>query len=245
MPTECAELLLYAEEGSFSISAKFKADMEEVVDTDPFCPVLPPKLPVLLCAESSLLPPPAEGICSGGSLLLFCAASCGVWAVPMGVARLSLGGCWRCGMDKGGMAEFSDMGGAAELLTARWWGEAGMDRPRRGNLGPLCWRPPPGTGGRNKGTGEGEDMLASEGRRDGRSGRSAWSAMSDSSGRRLSKRCSRPSLTACRGGRSGRLRPWVGIRSGQVSVNGLKRGAVVVGLRRWCGVEYQMPRLYV
>ena len=72
----------------------------------------------------------------------------------MGVARLSFGGCCLCGMESGGIAEFSDMGGAAALLTGRWWGDAGMARPSRGTLLPLCWRPAPGTGGRRRGAGE-------------------------------------------------------------------------------------------
>lgn len=51
----------------------------------------------------------------------------------MGVARLSLGGCWR-GMERGGMPEFSAMGGAAVLFTGRWLGDAGIARPSRGTL---------------------------------------------------------------------------------------------------------------
>lgn len=94
--------------------------MELLVDSDPaaFVPVLAPKLFVRLCAESSLLfaaldPPRLLGTISGGPLLRGCAFSCGVWFEPMGVARLSLGGCG-LPMVAGCM---SDIGGAAELLT--------------------------------------------------------------------------------------------------------------------------------
>lgn len=79
-PPECAELELYnepeAETGSpslLSISTKFRAEYDDVVETDPFCVVLAPKLFVLLCADSSLLPPLADkpgAICRGGSLRL-------------------------------------------------------------------------------------------------------------------------------------------------------------------------------
>lgn len=104
------------------MSAKLRADIEDVVDTDPFWVVFAPKLLVLLCTDSPLLSPltaPPPGICSGGSFLLPWAFSLGVCEVPMGVARLSFGGCCLCGMDSGGIAEFSDMGGAAALLTGR------------------------------------------------------------------------------------------------------------------------------
>lgn len=46
------------------------------------------------------------------------------------------------------------MGGAAALLTARWCGEAGIARPKRGTLPPDCDRPAPGMGGRRRGAGE-------------------------------------------------------------------------------------------
>ena len=66
-PPECAELLLYnepeADWGSpslLNISTKFKAEYDDVVETEPFCVVLAPKLFVLLCADSSLLPPLAD-----------------------------------------------------------------------------------------------------------------------------------------------------------------------------------------
>ena len=71
----------------------------------------------------------------------------------MGVARLSLGGCL-LGIANGGRAEVSDMGGAAELLTGLWLGDAGMARPNRGTLLPDCDLPAPGMGGRSNGTGD-------------------------------------------------------------------------------------------
>lgn len=63
----------------------------------------------------------------------------------MGVARLSLGG-WRLGIDSGGSAKLlAGIAGAALLLTGRWLGEAGIDRP---SLGTLLF------GGLNSGAGE-------------------------------------------------------------------------------------------
>ena len=166
-------MLLYsepaAEAGSLlprSISAKFRAEYDDVVDAAPLLwPVLlAPKLPVLLCALSSLLPPladfadkPPPGICSGGSLLLPRAFSSGVCAVPIGVARLSLGGPCRPGICKGGMGDiplgFWFIGGAAALLTGLWFGEAGIARPSRGTLGEAV-RLPPGIGGLRSGAGD-------------------------------------------------------------------------------------------
>ena len=138
------------------MSAKFNADIDDVVETEPFgLPLLAPKLGVLLCAESSPLLPPlaAPGITKGGPLLLFCAFSCGVWLVPIGVARLSLGGCL-LGIASGGRAEFSDMGGAALLFTGLAFGEAGMASPSLGTLLPDAVLPAPGIGGRSNGAGD-------------------------------------------------------------------------------------------
>lgn len=59
----------------------------------------------------------------------------------MGVAKDSFGGCCLVGMDNGGSAEFSDIGGAAALFTGRWPGDAGIANPSRGTLLPGCWRP--------------------------------------------------------------------------------------------------------
>ena len=140
------------------ISAKFSADMDEVVDTEPLgLLLLAPKLGVLLCAESSplLAPLAPPGITRGGPLLLFCVFSFGVWFVPIGVARLSLGGCLlELGIARGGSAEFSDIGGAAVLFTGLWLGEAGIASPNRGTLAPDCDLAPPGIGGRSSGAGE-------------------------------------------------------------------------------------------
>jgi hypothetical protein len=88
----------------------------------------------------------------GGTLRLF-VPSCGVWFDPIGVARLSFGGCL-LGIANGGRAEFSDMGGAAALLTGLWFGDAGMARPNRGTLLPDCDLPAPGMGGRSNGAGD-------------------------------------------------------------------------------------------
>lgn len=126
--------------------------------------VLPPKLPVRLCALSSLLPPPpppAErpppGITSGGSRRLFCAFSCGVCTFPIGVARLSFGGpclVFVLSVSDGIAAEFSDIGGAAALLTGLWFGEAGIARPSRGTLFAEFPLLAPGIGGRRSGAGD-------------------------------------------------------------------------------------------
>ena len=130
--------------------------MDDVVETEPlWLLLLAPKLGVLLCVESSPLLPvlAALGICNGGPLLLTCVFSCGVWFVPIGVARLSFGGClW--GIANGGSAEFSDMGGAAVLFTGLWLGDAGIASPNRGTFGPDGDFPAPGMGGRSNGAGE-------------------------------------------------------------------------------------------
>ena len=63
---------------------------------------------------------------------------------------MSFGACGR----PDGMGGISDIGGTAELFTGRWFGDAGMERPNLGSLGPDCDRPPPGTGARSKGAGE-------------------------------------------------------------------------------------------
>jgi hypothetical protein len=73
--------------------------------------------------------------------------------VPMGVARLNLGG-WALGIDNGGSAGLSSIGGAAALLTGLWLGDAGIARPSRGSLFADPARPAPGTGGRSSGTGD-------------------------------------------------------------------------------------------
>lgn len=72
------------------------------------------------------------------SFLFVCALfSCGVRTFPIGVARLSFGGCWRGGIDNGGSPEvFSDIGGAAALFTGRAFGEGGIERPSFGTLLP-------------------------------------------------------------------------------------------------------------
>ena len=131
--------------------------MELLVESDPaaFVPVLAPKLFVRLCAESSLLfaaldAPRLPGMTNGGPRRRGCTFSCGVWLEPMGVAKLSLGACGRP-MPMGGR---SDMGGAAELLTGLWCGDAGIDSPSRGTLGPDCCRWAPGMGGRRRGAGD-------------------------------------------------------------------------------------------
>lgn len=75
--------------------------------------------------------------------------------MPIGVARLSFGGCLLgLGIAKGGNAEFSDIGGAAALFTGLWFGEAGMASPNRGTFVPDGVLPPPGIGGRSNGAGE-------------------------------------------------------------------------------------------
>ena len=58
------------------------------------------------------------------------------------------------GIANGGRAEFSDIGGAAELFTGLWFGDAGMARPSRGTLLPDCDLPAPGMGGRSNGAGD-------------------------------------------------------------------------------------------
>lgn len=54
----------------------------------------------------------------------------------------------------GTAAEFSDMGGAAALLTGLWFGDAGMDSPRRGILFAELPLLAPGIGGRSSGAGD-------------------------------------------------------------------------------------------
>ena len=93
-------------------------EYDEAVETEPPAP----KLPSLLCADSSLLPPlgvsPAPGICNGGPRLRPAALSCGTCLVPIGVARLNFGGCCRPGIERGGsVGGISVMGGAAALFT--------------------------------------------------------------------------------------------------------------------------------
>lgn len=83
------------------------------------------------------------------------------------------------------MAEFSDMGGAAALLTGRWLGEAGMARPNRGAPAPC--RRAPGMGGRSRGAGEAIlDLSAVE-------SSESSGATTGKYSKRLSKRCSEPS----------------------------------------------------
>lgn len=157
MPPECAELDEYAaESGSRRRSGKFIIEYDDAVDTDP----LLPKLFVLLCAESSLLPPlgvkPAPGtiIFNAGPLLLLCAFSDGVRLVPMGVAKLSFGGPCLPGMAKakgGNLEDGCGICGGAGLSTGLWLGEAGIASPSLGSFWPDCARPP-GTGGRRSGT---------------------------------------------------------------------------------------------
>lgn len=104
---------------SRSISMKFRAEYDEAADEVGLV-VFVPKLPVRLCAESSLLPPLAASpgaICRGGPRRLALAFSCGVCDEPIGVANCSFGGCCLAGMDSGGRAAFSDIGGAAALFT--------------------------------------------------------------------------------------------------------------------------------
>ena len=115
--------------------------------------LLPPKLFVLLCAESSLCTLETPVRFNGGPTLFFCGFSWGVWLEPIGVARLSLGGCFK-GICRGGRAAFSDTGGAAAELTGRTFGDAGIASPNRGSLPPGVERPAPGMGGLNNGAGE-------------------------------------------------------------------------------------------
>lgn len=139
------------------MSLKFNdADIEDVVDIEPFCWLLfAPKLGVLLCAESSpLLVPLPGGITSDRPLFFFCCMlSCGVWCVPDGVAKLNFGGCL-LGIANGGNCDVSAIGGAAELFTGRWFGEGGIESPNFGILPPTCDRCAPGIGGRSSGAGD-------------------------------------------------------------------------------------------
>ena len=121
-------------------SETFKANIDNFVETDPFgVLLLPPKLLGILGAELALLlwladslPP---GITSSGLFLLSRWFSCGDGHVSTGVARLGLGGC--CfSTDKGGMAKFSDISGAAALLTGLWFGEVGIASVDLGTLTP-------------------------------------------------------------------------------------------------------------
>ena len=73
--------------------------------------------------------------------------------MPIGVANCSFGGCFE-GICSGGRAEFSDIGGAAALLTGRWAGDTGIASPNRGTLGPEPALPAPGMGGLSNGAGD-------------------------------------------------------------------------------------------
>lgn len=104
---------------------------------DPFA-CTSPKLPDLESALASLDPPADDPvpIRSGGRRR----PSCGVLFEPMGVARRSAGGIGRERLGCTSLVPF---------VTGLAFGEAGIERPRRG--GPL-WARPPGTGGLNRGT---------------------------------------------------------------------------------------------
>lgn len=106
-----------------------------------------PTLPDLESALASLDPPADDPvpILSGGSPRGFCRPSCGVVLEPIGVARRSAGGIGRARL---GCTSLEP------LVTGLAFGEAGMERPRRGVRFPLCARAPPGTGGRRRGTAE-------------------------------------------------------------------------------------------
>lgn len=201
-PPDCAELTEgAAEPGSLRPlirSWKLTCEIELLVDSDPaaFVPVLAPKLFVRLCAESSLLfaaldAPKAPGITKGGPRFRGCTFSCGVWFEPIGVAKLNFGAC-----DLPiAMGCMSAIGGAAELLTGLWCGEAGIDSPSRGTFGPDCCRGAPGIGGRSSGAGD----AISE-----RSGGSTLNLVASATvggiaGTRLSEKAgdSPPSSTAC------------------------------------------------
>ncbi|KAH4927483.1 hypothetical protein HBI94_171460 [Parastagonospora nodorum] len=99
-------------------------------------------LPDLESALASLEPPADDPVPmrSGGRARR---PSCGVVLEPMGVARRRAGGM---GRDKLGWTSF------VPLVTGLAFGEAGMERPRRGAVRPPPWERPPGTGGRRRGT---------------------------------------------------------------------------------------------
>lgn len=114
-------------------------------DADPVA-CTSPKLPDLECALASL--EPAESpvpICSGGRPLGFCRPSSGVVLDPMGVARRSWGGI-------GGRPSVGTPS-VEPVTTGLAFGDAGMERPRRGVRLPL-WARPPGIGGRRRGAGD-------------------------------------------------------------------------------------------
>jgi hypothetical protein len=96
-------------------------------------------LPDLESALASLDPPADDPvpIRNGGRARR---PSCGVVLEPMGVARRRAGGI---GRDKLGWTSF------VPFVTGLAFGEAGMERPRRGAARPPR---PPGTGGRRRGT---------------------------------------------------------------------------------------------
>jgi hypothetical protein len=115
---------------------------------DPFGS-MSPTLPDLESALASLEPPAEDPvpIRRGGKPRGCCRPSCGVVFEPMGVARRRAGGMGRARL---GCTSFEP------FTTGLAFGEAGMERPRRGGRPPL-WARPPGTGGRRRGTAE--DML--------------------------------------------------------------------------------------
>ena len=122
-------------------------------------PLFLPSTIVKLSDLEWLLPslvPPAEAPPYGwgaGRLLPRPWPSCGVALLPLGVASRSCGGAGREeGLETGWRGGMS--GTVALPVTGFWLGDGGIASPRRGVLGPLLLRAPPGTGGRSRGTWE-------------------------------------------------------------------------------------------
>jgi hypothetical protein len=132
-----------AEMGSVAVCSPGKPRVAWYDAADPFA-WTSPKLPDLECALWSLDPPADDPvpIRSGGSPRGFWRPSCGVVLEPMGVARRRAGGIGRARLGCTSLEPFT---------TGLAFGDAGMDRPRRGVRPPL-WARPPGTGGRRRGT---------------------------------------------------------------------------------------------
>lgn len=130
-----------AEMGSVPFCRPGKPNAAWYEEAEPFT-AISPKLPDLECALASLEPDADRPvpICSGGRPRGTCLPSWGALLEPMGVTTLSLGGWGRAWAFP-----------LASLVTGRWLGEGGIERPSDG--GPRRPGRAPGMGGRRRGAG--------------------------------------------------------------------------------------------
>jgi hypothetical protein len=132
--------------GSFLVCSPGKPSGAWYEAADPFGSISP-TLPDLESALASLDPPADDPvpIRSGGKPRGCWRPSCGVVFEPMGVARRSAGGIGRARLGCTSLDSFEP------FTTGLAFGDAGIERPRRGGRPPPPARPP-GTGGRRRGT---------------------------------------------------------------------------------------------